>query len=228
MDRRLNHRTDATVATDGNGAGARLRLPHLMTVLTIVLSAVLATGCGSRAVVRPDAADVFAGVPEDFSLDVVIEPGVNRVDEDLAHRRAGRFIVFPDGALHYGSDVPEGSDQRPVEQRVLSRGDMARLWSTVREAGLGDRAVAEAPVNDRFVTVGADDILTIVTITANGDRWSAIRRTTGQDDDPVTKPLLRRLAQLAWATDVRPPDRTIAPRRYDFGPDPYARYRFQK
>ncbi|MCA9296175.1 MAG: hypothetical protein KC983_06645 [Phycisphaerales bacterium] len=219
MDRRPNQRSVA---------GDRRWSTHLMTVLVTVLSLVLTTGCASRTVVEADAADAFAGVPEDFSLDVLVETGVNRTDDDVAHRRAGRFIVFPDGSLHYGSDLPAGSDQRPAEQRVLSRGDMARLWSMVREAGLGERASAEAPVNDRLLSVGADEILTIVTITANGDRWSALRRTTGPDGDPVTRPLLRRLAQLAWATDVPPPDRTIAPRRYDFGPDPYARYRFQR
>ena len=33
------------------------------------------------------------------------------------------------------------------------------------------------------------------------------------------------LAGLAWATDVPETPRSVGARRYDFGPDPYARYR---
>ena len=42
-------------------------------------------------------------------------------------------------------------------------------------------------------------------------------------DDP--RETIRRLAALAWATDLPSNETFVAPIRYDFGPDPYARYR---
>ncbi|MHC4909731.1 MAG: hypothetical protein ACYTF9_08450 [Planctomycetota bacterium] len=37
--------------------------------------------------------------------------------------------------------------------------------------------------------------------------------------------LVRHLAALVWARDDAGERRVVVPRRYDFGPDPYAMYR---
>ena len=42
---------------------------------------------------------------------------------------------------------------------------------------------------------------------------------------PWAAALVRHLAGLAWATDLPQKRIRTIPRRYDFGPDPYARYR---
>ena len=48
-------------------------------------------------------------------------------------------------------------------------------------------------------------------------------RLEGQD--PRIQSALRAIAALAWASDVPPDDTIRFPERYDFGPDPWARFR---
>ena len=54
-------------------------------------------------------------------------------------------------------------------------------------------------------------------------------RSGGSDpavaDNPRMRAALRAIAALAWASDVPPDDTIRFPERYDFGPDPWARYR---
>ena len=61
----------------------------------------------------------------------------------------------------------------------------------------------------------------MVLVTGDGHRW-ARTETLGGTDGALDR-LVERLAGLAWAADT--PAAGAPPHRYDFGPDPYERYR---
>ena len=89
-----------------------------------------------------------------------------------------------------------------------------------------DPADGREPINADLIEPPRDGIAYVINIVGGDDRWMFLRAVSGeQQPDPACVSLVRRLALLAWATDL-PEDRiTVIPRRYDFGPDPYARYR---
>ena len=66
----------------------------------------------------------------------------------------------------------------------------------------------------------------LLAVTGNDDRW-VFTRSYGPGDatDPALTELIRHLADLAWADDLPEGRIIVQPRRYDLGPDPYARYR---
>jgi hypothetical protein len=61
---------------------------------------------------------------------------------------------------------------------------------------------------------------------ASGDESDAeIVAKAELDEDPRLRAAIRRIAALAWAADLPPDGVPRYPERYDFGPDPWARYR---
>ena len=61
---------------------------------------------------------------------------------------------------------------------------------------------------------------------ADGRPWTFVReREASAAPDPAVQQFARRLAAYAWAADYPIERLAETPRRYDFGPDPYARYR---
>ena len=87
---------------------------------------------------------------------------------------------------------------------------------------------------------GADEVIQILEFRRHDRDWIIVERfvipedaqagTTGPSgslsgQDPRMRAALRSIAAIAWASD-EPPDDTIRfPERYDFGPDPWSRYR---
>ena len=135
-------------------------------------------------------------------------------------------MLLADGLLPYGTETDRGGARLPPRARLLSRAQMAGIWSMVRQLGFGDPAAGTAPVNFDLLRPPHDGTAYLIAFTAGEDRWAFHRPSDGDGGpDAASASLARRLARLAWATDL--PERPIAviPQRYDFGPDPYARYR---
>jgi hypothetical protein len=189
-------------------------------------------GCQSGAA-RPDdgvamgAADPLGAIPHDLMMDVLIVSGDGWYDEldEPVTRRTGRFVIFADGSLHYG----EGRafiHELPPEVRVLSRADLAELWSLADQLGWADPEAGERPTGlDPAQWRGAETVYR-VDVRANDRRWQFERVLVEPGArDAAAETLVRALAVLAWVEEgpVLPP--SIMPQRYDLGPDPYERYR---
>ena len=66
----------------------------------------------------------------------------------------------------------------------------------------------------------------LLALTGQGERWGYQRTTDiNRPANSAIGSLARHMAQLAWISDVPPQQSPIIPRRYDFGDDPYQRYR---
>ncbi len=101
---------------------------------------------------------------------------------------------------------------------------MAALWTLIRQLGMDDATKATPAVNVRLVEPPPGQVLYLAVLTADGQRWAFQRQAPARDQpDPAMTSLVGRLRELAWAdlVDVVP----VTPRRYEFGADPYARYR---
>jgi hypothetical protein len=135
-------------------------------------------------------------------------------------------VLLADGSLHYGADPNRGTDWLPPWSQRLSREQVAELWDLTRQLGFDDPAASDDIGNIDQVTCGPDEIVHIVALTGNEQRWLYVRQTPGnQEPDAATTALIRRMAALAWASDGQIAEAIMLPTRYDFGPDPYARYR---
>jgi len=60
---------------------------------------------------------------------------------------------------------------------------------------------------------------------SDGEPDSTLERKPALKEDPRLRAAIRRIAALAWAADLPPDGVPRYPERYDFGPDPWARYR---
>ncbi len=177
----------------------------------------------ATACAPPLASDPLDVAPSDFSLDVTVltaEPHV------LAHLRTSRFVVFPDGSLHHGDDPDWGPNTLPPLTRKLDRRQVANVWSYLVRMGMGSADRADPVVNFQLLRKPDAGSAYMVAITGRGDYWNFVRYIGAADEpDPAFVELIRLLAELAWATDRPDAEAVPAPRRYDLGPDPYARYR---
>ena len=166
-------------------------------------------------------------VPADFSLDLTVWADVAVAagqPDAVPHVRAGRFILFCDGSLHWSGSVKDPEDEMPPLRRILRRADMAALWTLIRQLGMDDLTNATPAVNVRLVEPPPGQVLYLAVLTGNGQRWAFQRQAASPDQpDPAMTSLVARLRELAWADQagVVP----VGPLRYDFGDDPYARYR---
>lgn len=175
-----------------------------------------------------------AGPPEDFALDVAVfalqPPGTDAGMAPAAHARTSRYVLLPGGALHTadsvsGEVVPQ--DILPAFTRTLSAAEVESLWNLVDRRGLADHRDQGAIVRSAGPIAGAADApVCIVRIAARGRRY-AIAQPFLEDAElsAELRDLVRSLAAMSWRSDAPVVDRPFAPRRYDFGPDPYARYR---
>ncbi len=170
--------------------------------------------------------DPLAVVPVDFSLEVVVLSGPGAEGRPEAHLRPGEWILFADGALHHGTEAERSLRGLPPVARILSRREVAEVWTLARTLGLTNPARAEIPFNFDLVVAPPGRTVYLGCFTGDGDRWS-YRRDIDLDRSAERglTPLVRHLAGLAWATDLPQKHIRAIPRRYDFGPDPYARYR---
>jgi len=137
-------------------------------------------------------------------------------------------VLFPDGSLHFGLDPQRkrGGDWLPPLTRILSRRELASLWSIAQQQGFTDPGRGDPAFNFKLVQTGLNEVVTMVGFSGSGRRWSFVRRQElSQEGDAAMTRLVREMAALAWASDRELPESRIVPKRYDFGPDPYARYR---
>jgi len=215
-----------------------LTLPAMRCVILAVLfSAVLAAVLPGCATPPPASGDPLAAAPEDFALEVVM-----RCDKEMppappaptappappapqVHQRPGRFIFLPDGSLQYAdSSRPDG--RMPERTRTLSRRQVAELWSLTRQLGLADPAAGHEPINLDLIQPPAGGVVYLIAVTGHDRRWMFIdAAAAGEAPDPASVAIVRHLAELAWVSDEPEGRVMIIPRRYDLGPDPYARYR---
>jgi hypothetical protein len=217
-----------------------------VSVAGLLMSAVAMCliGCGSTP------APVADGVPEDgiIAAGVVVGPGLVREiqqhPEDWpVHLRPGRAIILADGSLR--ADVGPTLDlgDRPGVSRHLRRAQLAELWRDLDALGLGAPQSGNYEGNPKLLQPGRREVLQVLECRRDGRDWIVVHRfevpapATGDeteaeivakaelDEDPRLRAAIRRIAALAWAADLPPDGVPRYPERYDFGPDPWARYR---
>ncbi len=186
----------------------------------------IVTTLGGCAAAPDYAVDPPSGAPADFTVDLTILRTVDGEPTVPVHLRPGRFVLFPDGSLHFGLDEDRGVDWLPLPRRALSRAQVAELWSDIQQLGFTDSARTDPLTNWNHFQPQADQVVYLLALTGHGKRWG-FQRTMDVDGSPdsAVGALARRFAHLAWASDLPPPQSPVVPRRYDFGADPYQRYR---
>jgi hypothetical protein len=202
-------------------------MPRRATLLP-VLSALLAAGCAATTETR--APDTLAPVPEDLTIDVTVLRDPDLPERSEAHLRPARFVLFANGSLRYGrseeAPVAELTAWLPDHTRSLRREQVADVWALVEHLGMATPDAGAAPTNATFVTAPDDGMVYLIDLSADGRRWTFTLEAPADpalDSTPVR--FVRHLALLAWATDRPQPRISPLAGRYDFGPDPYARYR---
>lgn len=193
-----------------------------------------AAGCaGDRSASEPDVGggvviqpDLAAVAPRDFEVDVLILTGTLRDPGDRVDERPMRISISPDGSVHATLDQNVSGWTVPPRIRTIDRPAMAAIWADVRTIGLLDESADAPPIHPPGIQPEPDELVALITVVADGrhravlERVGGPQRLTGDLSD-----FIRRLADLAWATDR--PDMGIRyiPRRYDLGDDPHERYR---
>jgi hypothetical protein len=200
---------------------SRRTLLTMRWVTILVLAGLL--GCAGT----PDApVDPLGAAPADFTVDVLIRCGPDAAERPEVHRRPGRLVLFPDGSLHFASGADVDVEDLPPKVRTVSRRDLAEVWSFVQQSGLGDGSAAVEPLNFDLVRPPESGLVYLIGFRGDRERWAYLRASNEmQPPDPAAVLLIRRLAELAWASDIAEEEVAIIPRRYDLGPDPYERYR---
>ena len=199
--------------------------PSGRTASALAVAAVLSGGCaGARLASGP------AGAPPDLTVDLVILRGRDLPHRAAAHARPARFLLRADGSLHYAAADRKDRDPRPgllpPRVRTLDRGQVKDLWSLLVELGFAGSAVEAPVVNENLVAVAKGETTYVVSVGAAGSYQSYVLRWSGEPDlSSGGVRLARRLAELAWVGDLPEPRFATMPPRFDFGPDPYARYR---
>jgi len=188
-----------------------------MRCVTWFVLLLLATGCATV----PTTPDPQGPPPIDVSIEMEIQPASGDAElASLVPGGGGQFLLNPDGVLQYGRLGARNADWLPTATRRLSRGQLADVWLLVRQLGYADPA-------DGQVTVAAptEPGACRLSLTGWDTRWSFASRIGSEySGDAAMLQLVERLASMLSLEPDRPA-RTIIPRRYDFGPDPYARYR---
>ena len=174
------------------------------------------------------------------------------VGSDLGHRiqrdpaswpvevRPSRAVILADGSLRADVGPSLGVDDRPGVTRHLRRSQLVSLWKRLEDLGFAEVTSANFDRNPNLLVPGPDEVIQILEIRRNGRDWMIVDRFTVAEDadrgtngpdgtlaaeDPRMRAALRAIAALAWASDAPPDDTVRFPERYDFGPDPWARYR---
>ena len=162
-------------------------------------------------------------VPDDFSVDITI---LSAQDGSAAESRTARYVLFPDGTLHYAARPGRGPNTLPPIVRRLSRTQVEAVWSRIRQLGLTEPAFADPVRNFRKVWPPVEGRIYLFAFTAGGQYWNFTRKVDpGAELDPALLAFLRTMGSLAWAQDTDLLPVKVKPRRFDYGPDPYAVYR---
>ncbi len=172
------------------------------------------------------AVDPLSGAPADFTIDLTILRITDGEQTLPVHLRPSRFVLLPDGSLHFGLDDDRGVGWLPMQLRALNRAQVAGLWADLQQLGFADQAQSDPLTNWKFIEPQPDQVTYLLALTGHGERWGFQRMidVDGPSDSAIGS-LARHLAHLAWTSDLPPQRSPIIPRRYDFGDDPYQRYR---
>lgn len=192
----------------------------------LVLFGVALLGVGGCESAAPTNSDPFAVVPMDLSIDVSILVGESINDHTEAHLRQSRYVLLPDGSLRFGADNQHRQDWMPELARRLNRRQVADLWSLARQIGFADPDNGSRTSSLHKLKPESNEVVYLIMFTGMDRRWEFVRRSDAAEaPDPASVQFVRKFAQYAWATDYTMEMTYILPQRYDFGPDPYARYR---
>ncbi|MCP3906273.1 MAG: hypothetical protein GY715_21835 [Planctomycetes bacterium] len=196
-------------------------LRWVLFILVGVIGLVGAAGCASAERVEAEPAGPVIA-PADFSLDATILRGRDADAATEVARRPGRYVLFPDGSLHAAAWEGVGPTDLPPRSRTLSREQVDDLWRAATALGLTDPARGTDPTNLAMIEPPRDGMTSLLVFSARGRRWLVRHDDPGPDDAAIR--VVRRLAQLGWVSEHPDPQVFIIPRRYDLGPDPYARF----
>lgn len=199
------------------------RLIALLSLVLLVLGPAM-IGCAGRVSLASDP----GAAPADFTIDLTVLS-----DEEFSRRigaefHPGRYVVLPDGTLHaHIGPVERRAGEIPALVRTLDHRQVNALWQLVQELGFTDPSQEDAAGNLDLIETQPNQVTYLASIVAEGTRLNYGRAVSATEaTDLRFSRLTRVLAGLAWVSDEPPAEsaRRI-PRRYDFGPDPYARYR---
>lgn len=166
--------------------------------------------------------DPLSEVPEDFELEILVMVGRKVPDRTVLQRRNVSMLLLPDGSLHAAAGEAVVPGTRPGLARTLFQGQVAEVWALIGRLDLRDAGAAPIrPVRPP----GAMEIVYVVEITHDNQRRRIVERLVKDESNPAMVTLIRSMGGLAWLRDQAPPPNLIEPLRYDFGPDPWARYR---
>jgi len=202
------------------------RLRAMVPKSLVLLLALVPAGCST--VTEGDGGavsgtDPLAAVPRDFQLDVRVLVG-DRVDgRDRLERRTVHIVLLPDGAVHAATGDAVKPGARPGLARVLFRGQVADVWEILERL---DFIGAGEPITGPVRAPGARELVYVVEYTAGNQRRRIEQRVLeAEARENATTELVRTLGALAWLRDRPIEANNIEPVRYDFGPDPWARFR---
>lgn len=200
---------------------------HRLTGSIIIMLLLALASCAQP---RPVALDPLGEPPEDFTIDLTIlsEPQRRQERPTESHLRPSRIVLFADGSLHYDVDDQQQTkpNHLPGLTRRLTRSQVAQVWALTRQLGFANPEIGEPPVNFNLIESRQGEVAYLLSMTGNDERWMFIRSAPlAEEQDPAMVELVRTLAHLSWGSDLPEREHTIGFRRYDFGPDPYARYR---
>lgn len=180
-------------------------------------------GCESATSMHSDP---FAFVPMDLSIDVSILVGESVNDRPEAHLRPSRYVLLPDGSLRFSADNQHRPVRMPELARRLNRRQVADLWSLAQQIGFADPANGSPTTSLHTLQPESNEVVYVIMFTGMDRRWEFVRRSDATETpDPASVRFIRKFAQYAWAADFSREMTVILPQHYDFGPDPYARYR---
>jgi hypothetical protein len=173
-------------------------------IIAPLAAALLCQGCASPAPSEQAAAPAAFAVapPTDFTLAFTVFNQTSRRQVASIPRgtRPMRFVLEADWVLRAFSG-PNLTDQSfPRETRQLTHADVQHIWTDLGAAGLLDPAHPAIVGTPPAITSLPEPSATvpaawIVTFTADGARRMLI---LSPDDHPAARPLLDRLADLAW------------------------------
>ena len=184
------------------------------------------TGCASAPPVEPN--DRLAIAPSDFAIDLtVLAPKVEALSTNPTIVQS-RYVLFANGSLHHEPDFEheKSQDWLPPVTRILTRQQMAEMWALANQLGFIRNKSQGEVANFKLAEPAAPgELAYLAGFTADGHRWTIQRRTPIREPDPAMHELANALARLAWADESFTGPVKMQPIRYDFGPDPYQRYR---
>lgn len=170
-------------------------------------------------------------VPPDLAINATVIRGGSAPRADRVELRSGRWLLLPDGSLRATLEAdpaaaPPDHRVRPGVVRRLRDAEVEEIWRLAGRLGLADPANATISAPPASIDAGPRELVELIEFAGQGRSWAFLsRRPAASGGDPVLGQMIRALAERAWMADRPPELEPGAAIRYDFGPDPYDRYR---